>query len=252
VKRSPKLLLLVAGLFALTVSSAWAWFYVAPPAPGERLRIRSEKEVVGHTYRPEPLVEKVLDTLSLDPEHVINGAYTAAAGPEHVYSVFLASWLARSAREMTVVQHTPDICWRAAGALPAALGQPPVTLIRIDGHDLAFECRVFAVGDSVYELTLWCTLVSGQMYGETLRFQPATAGVGASPEETRRAVFAAGRQLGGSQFLDSVRKRRPGTGDKQFVRLSTRVIGTDWREAHSRLTGFVKKWLHVEVDAAGR
>lgn len=241
----------VIGLFLLAVGGAWGWFHVQPRRFPTRLRMEARAQVPGYSFRSEPVSRDVLDLLAVSTNDLVSGVFQrertpAVRDPERV-SVFYAGWSARSAREMSVVMHTPDVCWVGAGAVPVALGQPGWVDLTLGAGTASFECRVFELQPGRRELTLWCTLVNGQAYGEAYRFAPAPgAGQSASAEQ---AKVAAGRRAGGNQFLHALRERVPGTGDKQFVRLSLGVDGQDWAGALGRLKAFAGAWLTLHVDA---
>ncbi len=243
--------LVVFFAFAGVVAGAWAWFHVAPRQYEASYSLRARAGVPSFTYTNVVLTDAVLEALSISSNLVVNGTFTRTARKSERITVFLATWLAKSAREMSVVQHTPDICWVAAGAVPMSLGQPAQLEVRVGETSFPFECRLFRLGERDLELSIWCTLVNGQP-------QPELAvGAGSAPREltntptgfedkSRRADGAARRQAG-SQFLNAIRNRIPGSGQKQFVRLSAPVHGENWATALQSVSEFAGKWLEVEV-----
>lgn len=241
-------------LFALTIGAAWGWFHVNPRQYATRLKFGVRRDVASYQFTNLVLSEGVLDELAISTNDLVNGIYNrvppATPGVPERITVFYAGWAARSAREMSVVQHTPDICWVGAGAVPIALGQPSSVLLDLSGTPVPFECRVFLFQDGAREMSLWCTLVSGQVYGEGLRFSPEKSPIDATSnaQDPIAARYAAGRRVGGNQFLNAVRQRIAGTGEKQFVRLSTPVYRDDWTEALDRLRTFANSWLLLQVS----
>lgn len=256
--RRPGVALGVAfALFLLAVGGAWGWFHLFPRSFASRLRLEPGAQVPGHAFTREPVTPAVLDMLAVSTNDLVSGFFEGPGGasraPAPRFSVFYAGWSARSAREMGLVMHTPDVCWVGAGAVPVALGQPAWVELDLGGVAAPFECRVFELQPGRRELTLWCTLVNGQVYSDSYRFVPAapapTGGpTGAPGMGTDLARVAAGRRVGGNQFLHAVRERVPGTGEKQFVRMSTRVDGTDWPRALERLRDFGRAWLTLTAS----
>ena len=248
---------LVFGLFLAAVAGAWAWFHVKPRRFPTSQRLEASRVVVGYAFTNIALEAEVLELLAISTNEVIFGAFIPAASDlsktagDRIH-VFFANWAARSAREMSVVQHTPDICWASAGAVPLELGQPPQMELALGDGTLRFECRVFEFEGGARELSLWCTLVSGQVFEEPARFAPApaasamhAAGGNAIASEVRKHTAA--RRLAGGQFLNAVRHRVAGTGEKQFVRFSTPVTEDDWSGALAHLRLFAAAWLRLEI-----
>ncbi|MHC1767846.1 MAG: hypothetical protein AB9869_26835 [Verrucomicrobiia bacterium] len=251
--------LIFFALFAAAVSGAWAWFNTAPPPddPGIWLEVRTN--LAGHTFTPEPLTKTAMDILATDD--LVNGTFTPVAATEpgsdpatQVVRVFRANWSAKSGQGMTVVQHTPDVCWVGAGWKPIDLGQPkqveieiPVTPDSAAPNEfpksvrLPFECRVFRSPDGqAQELVLWCTLVSGRVLPEQSRFDPGQPLGHELTERERQA--AAGRRLSAGYFSEALKNRLPTRGNKQFVRLSARVDHA-WRDPLLSLQAFTPRWL---------
>jgi len=179
-------------------------------------------------------VEAILATTNL-----VNGSFAGPGGRR--VTVFAAEWTARDGQSMSVVQHTPDVCWVSGGWLPVRLGQPEQVEIEIAGRRLPFECRVFGgPGGFRKELVVWCTLVGGQVLAEPDRWVTETD---ATVDRGERFVIA-GRRMATGQFLDNVRNRRKASGEKRFVRLSAPVDG-EWPEALEELRRFAPGWIAV-------
>ncbi|MBL9138390.1 MAG: exosortase-associated EpsI family protein [Verrucomicrobiales bacterium] len=225
----------VTGLFLAAVMGAWAWFFVAPRPKDPGLKLSISRELAGWRFRSEPLSPAVQATLAT-PE-LFNGTFIAETGNE--VTVFAANWVAGSARVMSVVEHTPDICWVGAGFVPVDLGQPTRVELSISGRPLPFECRAFrGPRGGPPELVLWCTLVDGQVLPEGDRWEAEmNADLGS---DDRRAQ--AGRRKALGHFLQNVSTRRAADGEKQFIRFSVAVT-TDWRDGLERLRSFGGRWL---------
>lgn len=229
--------ILVWGLFCVGVVGAWGWFHLAPPPRGPGLKLSAAEQMPGWRFQSEPLSEAVQSTLATT--NLFNGAFTSDRGG--VVTVFAAEWSAGSARMMSVVEHTPDICWVGAGFVPVDLGQPTQVELEIAGRTLPFECRAFnGPRGGTPELVLWCTVVDGQVMPEADRWQAET-----DAGQTRNTRLAhAGRRSAIGHFLHNLSERRAADGAKQFVRFSVAVT-SDWREGLDRLRGFGSQWLSI-------
>jgi len=113
---------------------------------------------------------------------------------------------------------------------------------------IPFEVRVFKMSptSNQLELTVWCTLISGQVFAENDRF--GSEHPSKTSTESRKA--AAGRRLAKMQLVRAVRERVPGDGSKQFVRFSTSLDG-DWKPALERVERFAQRWLQLGVSRDG-
>lgn len=228
----------ILGLFLASVGGAWAWFLNPPAAESEPWRFEVRSRIEGWRFEEKPLSAAVQATLATP--HWMNGIFTAASG--RPVTVFAAEWSASNARQMVVVQHTPDVCWVGAGWVPVQAGQPERVSIRFGDRDVAFQCRMFGVpGTSHRELVVWCTLVGGQVLEEADRWS-----LESDPGRDREERFAtAGRRMAAGQFLDNVRRRRAATASKQFVRFSV-PVGADWNQSLRELEAFAPRWLELK------
>ena len=147
---------------------------------------------------------------------------------------------------MSVIQHTPDICWVGGGAKPADLGQPETVEVEIAGKTILFECRIFRMSPGLpLEMTIWCALASGQVVTEGGRF----SGEYADEWDRKRKDIYFSRIRAMNMFAQAVSQRLRSTGSKQFVRLSTSVEG-DWRMTLLKLKEFAPKWLTPQITTA--
>ena len=238
-KKGPNLtaVVLVAVIFAVAVAGPWAWFNVRTPIPDKWLTFHPKRELTGLAFKSEPVDAEAQETLATT--NLINGIFSNS---DHRYYAFAADWLAKDAQQMSVVQHTPDICWIGAGFELADLGQPTSIPVEFQGQTVPFECRVFKVPKSDhFEMVFWCTLVSGQILEEGSRFvsRPAEGSSGQRQDANARLRAA-------NQFFRTVSARMRGDGSKQFVRFSAPVT-KDWKASAESLTQFAQKWLELEV-----
>lgn len=225
----------ILGLFVGMVAGAYAWFHAGSHAVVGRLRLESQAQVEGYRFVVQPVSR--IEQQILASTNLINGVFQ---GKGAEYRVFLIHWEPGS--NMSVVQHTPDICWMHAGWKPAQLGQPNTIKIDLGERSLAFECRAFVSPDGgTKELVVWCTLIDGRPCDENYSFQ--TEGKNKEAD----AMASPNRTLAANQFWQSVIRRVPGDNSKQFVRFSTELRG-DWQSALGGLQSFGAQWLRVRVD----
>jgi hypothetical protein len=232
--------LILLALFASAITAAWAWFNTAPQSDANLIWIQTSTNIPGYSFTPEPLSKAALEILGT-PEY-INGTFTPldagndSSDQDQVIRIFAATWSASSKQGMTVVQHTPDVCWVGVGWTPIDAGQPKQVELEIpiataeNNRDsdlpgtvkIPFECRVFRSPDGrSQELVIWCTLVSGRVLPEQSRFEPQKADSHESSNKERQ--LAAGRRLSAGYFAESFKQRIGGRGTKQFMRLSAQA-----------------------------
>ena len=240
IKKGPNLtaVILVAVIFVAAVAGPWAWFNVRTPIPEKWLVFHPQHELSGLVFKNEPVEAEARETLATT--NLLNGIYYNS---DHRFYAFAADWLAKDARQMSVVQHTPDICWVGAGFELVDLGQPTTIPVNFGGQTVPFECRIFKVPKSEhYEMVFWCTLVSGQILEEGNRF--VSRPEAGTAEERHNAN---GRLRAAAQFVRTVTGRLRGDGSKQFVRFSAPVV-KDWKATAETLKQFAQKWLELEVQ----
>lgn len=156
-------LLALAGVFFLTVAGAWAWFHVGARSDVALLRFELREELPGWGFAPDPVPPRAQAQLATT--NLLNGAFTGPDGTSVM--VFAGEWHARDSTQLSVVGHTPDICWVLIGWRPVPAGLPQTVPVELEGGTLPFECRIFTTpsGDR-RELVLWCTLNGGKVLEE--------------------------------------------------------------------------------------
>lgn len=225
----------ILGLFAGMVAGAYAWFHLGSHAEMKRLRLEPQAQVAGYQFAEKQLSPSEQQILA--STNAFNGVYQGKTGD---YSVFLVTW--EAGKNLSVVQHTPDICWVQAGWKSINLGQPKNVKIELGDVSLVFECRSFMSPDGrAKELVVWCTLIGGLPSEEGWRFQ--------AEGDVREpgAIASTDRALAANQFWQSLIRRMPGERSKQFVRFSTELRG-DWQTALGELQSFGAQWLRVHVE----
>ena len=232
--------IILAGLFLAAVGTAWAWYHVSPKKFPVSYQFSVLTNAPGWTYEPIAVDSGAAESLATT--NLVNGVFTAPGKP--AFPVFMGTWDAANSKEMSVVAHTPDICWVGQGYIPLDLGQPPSTNFVFDATEIPFEVRAFQVASkSQVELTVWCTLVSGQVFEESSRWAPPA---NAGKADARLLQASSSRNHMRSQFIRVLSDRIPGNGSKQFVRFSTSADG-NWQSALERLQKFAPLWLRLQV-----
>lgn len=233
--------LAIFAAFLGATGAAWAWFNLAPKQFPVSYHLQPRPTVPGWTFVPEPVSEQARDILATT--NLFNGTYTNSRGDR--VTVFLGTWDANNPKQMSVVGHTPDVCWVGAGWEPVSGGHPDKVNIRFGTNSIPFEARTFLTPDKrSRELTAWCTLVSGQLFEEDTRFElPNEARVGGVQE--RQATGA--RHTLKSKLLKSITQRIPGTGSKQFARFSVSANGSS-NGGFDLMQSFGAQWINLHVS----
>lgn len=232
-------LILLGGLFFVCVAGAWFWVWRGQPAQSEALWVEARTRVEGYAFTPVELSPAALATLGTT--NVVNGRFTNDAHFESFVS--LASWTGESGRNISLVEHTPDVCWPAEGMRPLELGQPSQVEISLNRLAMPFECRVFeSPGGTRRELVVWCSFLGGQIMPEydLLRLS-ARDSTDRYRDHGSRSVTVR-RRLKITQFIGLITRRLPVQGDRQMVRVSL-PLTTDWQDALRQIKAFVPQCL---------
>lgn len=239
-RKSPSLwaLVVLATLFVAATAGAWAWFHIQPPQVGIQLEFTPRTTLPQAKFQAIPIGEQAMEILA--NTNLLNGKFTF--DNQRVFTVFFGDWRARSAREMNVVQHTPDICWIGAGWNVIDLKLPSQVELNLNGQRIPFVCRAFrAPRGNHEELTMWCTLVGGQVFDEGERF---SAEEDISVDKTVRQHTSA-RRRAYEQFLRAIQHRVASSGSKQFVRFSTAIRGEP-ASSLQQLIEFGERWIELK------
>lgn len=230
--------LLLSALFFLAVGGAWGWYHISPRRFPFEYRFVPVTQVQGWKYTESQMSKTVVDILATT--NLVNGSFEGPRGEK--YTVFLGTWDGRDSKQLSVVAHSPDVCWVGAGWKPVTANLPEQFTIRFGTNEVPFEVSLFeAPGGGFRELTVWCTLVGGQVYEERGRF------VVGEPGANNRKLSAEGARHGlRSRIVRAIKDRIPGSGTKQFARFSVRLQG-DPRRALDALSEFGGRWLNLEV-----
>jgi hypothetical protein len=232
-------LILLAGLFFISVAGAWFWVWRGQPAQAEALWFQARTQLEGYPFTPDELDPGTL--AKLGTTNVVNGRFTHASHFES--AVFLASWTGAKGQKISAVEHTPDVCWAHEGLRPVELGQPPQVNLAFEGRAMPFECRVFeSPGGTRRELVVWCSLLGGQVMPEldVLRLSPKDSTDRYSDHGSRSVTVR--QRLKIAQFIGLITHRLPAQGSRQFVRFSL-PLTTDWRDGLQQIATFGPQWL---------
>ena len=232
-------LILLGGLFFACVGGAWFWVWQGQPAQSEALWFKARTQLKGLSFTPEELGPDSL--AKLGTTNVVNGRFTNDSHFES--TVFQASWTTDNGRNISLVEHTPDLCWPFVGWRPVELGQPNQVEIPFDNLALPFECRVFeSAGGTRRELVVWCSLLGGKVMPEydllRLSARDSTERYG---DHGSRSVTVR-RRLKITQFIGLITHRLPARGSRQLVRVSL-PLATDWQDGLRQITAFAPQWL---------
>jgi exosortase len=227
--------IVATALFTAALIGAWAWFNVAvPPAPA-RYTFYLQKSIEGYRFEPEEVPQAAVEILGTT--NLINGRFV---GEHEEIRIFAATWGKEA--DMSVVQHTPDICWVAAGWRPVKLGQPESVRIVSREKQVHFECRVFRSPDrNSKQVAIWCTLLGGSVLPEGTRWAIEDD----STLDSRNLAAASGRRMAVHHLMRALKERVPGTRNKQFLRLSTTLDADDWRSGLHGLQGFLSRFAEL-------
>ncbi len=238
----------LTAFFTATVFGAWAWYHVDPKRFPVSYTFKAAEQIQGYEFKPQPLGEEVVQILATT--NLLNGEFRNGDGRR--FTVFMGTWDAARSKELAVVAHTPDICWAGGGAVPVSVGQPDHVELDLGLAKVPFAVRLFQMSPTSkqLELTVWCTLISGQVFAENERFGSARSSETSSETSSESRRVAAGRRLAKMQLVRAIRDRVPGDGSKQFVRFSTPLDG-DWKPALEQVERFAQRWLQLRVSRDG-
>jgi hypothetical protein len=237
-----------AVLLCLAVLSVWSfprfWYSRTDSLQGY-FWLAEQNQMPDWHYRELPVSQAAEAVLAADK--IVNGQFERDGRAVAVVRVFSAKRYSEQESEFDMFSHTPDRCWTSVGwKLEAAT--PEFVELTLQGIPLQLERRIFATGTH-RELVYFGALVGGQPL--PYRLDPHLGIAIKRGEKPPAGIF--GKMLGAidAHFFSwpwtSFVHRRPLTGPKQFIRVSTPIFGTDARDADKLLTDFLPHWL-VPVD----
>ena len=233
-------------LLAWAVLALWLFprFWYTHTDPGQSCCwLAEQNRLPGWQFKREPVSKAAEGVLGADK--VVNGEFQNQRG--RIVRVFSAKRYASGESEHDMFTHTPDQCWTAIG-WKLEPGLPDSIQVLVDGLQLNFERRIFSK-DAHRELVYFGALVGGQPLPYRLD-QYLNVALKRTRQESFGVLASSILSLDGRLFgwpLKSFLSRRPLVGPKQFLRISTPIIGDDTNGADELMTGFVAHWL-ISVD----
>jgi hypothetical protein len=229
-------------LFSLGVAVCW-WFprfwYTRSGDAQKPFWLTERTNVAGWNYRELPVAESAERMLVAD--RLVSGEFSQAPG--ELVQVFSAKRYSDQQNDIGLFAHTPDRCWTESGwKLESTL--PDWVERTIHGHKMVFERRLFT-NPTRRELVYFGGLVGGAPLPYRLDHNLSVGikyTLRATKDKTGSALRAADK-LFWQRVWESFASRRPLLGPKQFLRISTAVVGDDLSGADRRLTEFLAQWL---------
>lgn len=244
---------LVWGTLGLCVLVVAVWlfprFWYTARAAGEKpLWFGVQTNLAGWTYREIPLDESAERLLVAD---VATFGEFQNPTTRAVVRAFSAKRYTFKPHDTGLFLHTPDRCWTLAGWKFEPVNPDHVELV-VHGVRMVFERRVFVAGGE-RELVYFGGLVGGQPLPYRLDHNLSVGMRFAlhSPEQSKSRGFfarAVDTRLW-ERVWDGFFSRRPLLGPKQFIRISTPLLGGDIAAADKLLFEFLQRWLEP-VDYA--
>ena len=234
--------LATAVLLSLAVLVVWQfprfWYSRTDPRQG-LFWLAEQEQLAGWQFKEESVSEAAEVVLAAD--RIVNGGFEKTNGA--VVRVFSAKRYAEKQSEFDMFSHTPDRCWTSVGwkVEPVA---PEFVELNLHGMAVTFERRIFFKG-AHRELVYFGAFVGGQPLPYRMD-QYLNIGVKRS-EKLPTGIF--GKALGAvdgrllSWPWTSFVNRRPLSGPKQFIRVSTPLIGNETKSADALLAEFLPGWL---------
>jgi hypothetical protein len=235
-------LILLTGLFCVCVGSAWLWVRLGRPAQSDSYWFEVHTNLAKLKFFPKATDAETL--AKLGTTNVIDGIFTDASQLEA--RAFLASWTSEEGKQVSAVDHTPDLCWPHVGWKPIEIGQPRQIALAFSGQTLPFECRVFESAGGHRELVVWCSLLGGRVMPELdlLRLSAKDSNEVYNDHASRSVTVR--RRLKITQFFETITHRLPTQGNRQFARYSV-SIPSDWSAGLQQITNTCPQWLELKI-----
>lgn len=234
--------MLGVGLLSLAVLALWIfpslWYTRSDPDKGYHW-FEEQTRISGWNFEERPIAEGAERLLVAD--QLVNGRYTNAMGRE--VTTFSAKRYVEKPNDIGLFVHTPDRCWTEGGWILEPVAPDWIDL-DIHGIQMTLERRVFTAGGR-RELVYFGGLVGGQPlpyrldHNMSVGYQHAMR---AARDRTGTTLRASDKRFW-QRVWDSFANRRQLYGPKQFVRISTQVVGGDMAAADQQLQEFIPLWL---------
>lgn len=197
-------------------------------------------DLQGWDYVEIPVAESAERVLVADT--LFSGEFVNSTNSLKV-TAFSARRLSEDMNEIGLFVHTPDRCWTESG-WQISPSQPETVTISINDREILFERRIFSF-QGVQHLVYFTGLIDGQTLpyrldhnlSVAMRFQlnqdKSTAGATARSSDSRFW----------NRIWESFTSRRRITGPKQFLRISTEILGGQPDNEDILLHNFISSWL---------
>lgn len=242
-----KSLSILAGLVVLLFVFPRVWY--TRTDTGQPVQWLAEQtNAPGFKYTPVPVDKSAESALVAD--RLINGEFESGVRGRPPVRVFGARRLKEDPKEIGLFVHTPDRCWVQAGWNLGPV-EPDYVEVELHGRKIGFERRVFTVqGHS--ELVYFAGLVGGQTLPYRLdhNFSVSRRVVAKGESDRKNKANRWNDSLLWKRVVESFASRRPLLGPKQFLRLSTPIVGDNVKEADARLQAMLPLWLKPEEVGA--
>lgn len=201
---------IVFSLFLASVCGPAIWFNPIRNIEGSPLHLDLAFQLEDRKFEEDQLSEKVVASLSTT--NIVNGSWTDEVTHERV-SVFFAEWEATAGRGLTLINHTPEVCWAGVGWVAQPETGPAKIEIDLGEARIPFEHRLFRRADREKgEYVIWCAIVNGQVVEEP--YWKVSTGSKFWNQNLSLARLAL------SRLWEKTKNRIPADGRKQFIRLS--------------------------------
>jgi hypothetical protein len=231
------------GLLSLALVMLWAFppfWYTRTDAQSGRFWLTEQTNLASWSFREVPVSKSAEAILVAD--RLVSGDFSAPDG--QVVRVFSAKRYVESQNEIGLFVHTPDRCWTESGWQMEPV-QPEFREITVHGLRIAFERRLFVTGKE-RELVYFAGLVGGQPLPYRLDHNLSVGmkhALRTAKDQTGTTLRASDKRFW-RRVWDSFLARRPLSGPKQFIRISTPVaVEGSIAEADARLEAFLPQWL---------
>lgn len=230
------------GLLSALVGILWGFptvWYTKADAQLGHYWLTEQTNLAGCTFHELP-VSKAAEAI-LVADRLVSGEFRWGDGK--LVRVFSAKRYVESQNEIGLFVHTPDRCWTESGWKMEPI-QPEFRPLTVHGIPLVFERRVFATGTQ-RELVYFAGLVGGQPLPYRLDHNLSVGmkhALKMAKDETGTTLRASDRRFW-RRVWDSFTARRRLIGPKQFIRVSTPVVGDEVAKADALLEEFLPRWL---------
>jgi hypothetical protein len=213
---------------ALLVLACWAFpavWYTRSSGDKPSFWLAPRTNAIAWQFEPQSVEKSAEAQLAADT--VFFGEYREKSG--QAVRLFTAARLSERPGEIGLFVHTPDRCWTQAGWRIEPVN-PDYFEMEVGGARIGMERRIFTHPSGVRELVYFFGLVGGQTLpyrldhnlGVGQRFRAADGAV-----ESRGTWLRAMDQVLWRRVWESFVHRRQLLGAKEFVRISTTVLGTE-------------------------